>query len=168
MALKIDNPTTYRFNDDITTFFDVEIDDPIRDNDYELLKKEIYKLDIDSEEKANIINSINKLNINISKFKTYEFNLEDFKVMENIDDVAKLTEMATTLDSSEQRATVEAIAQNKDELLSTLRGDLFRTINKEVGNISVKNRTCSSVNSSGTLTGPTFACGTRIYSACPP
>lgn len=81
MALKIDNPTTYRFNDDIATFFDVEIDDPIRDNDYELLKKEIYKLDIDSEEKANIINSINKLNINISKKEQREIikQIEEFK-----------------------------------------------------------------------------------------
>ena len=47
MALRVDNPTNYRFNDNITTFFDLEIDEPIRDNDYELLKKEIYKLDID-------------------------------------------------------------------------------------------------------------------------
>jgi len=39
---------------------------------------------------------------------------------------------------------------------------------REVGKISVKNRTCSSVNSSGTFTGPTFACGTLIYSAWPP
>lgn len=81
MALKVDNPTTYRFNDDIATFFDVEIDEPIRDNDYELLKKEIYKLDIDSEEKANIINSINKLNINISKKEQREIinQIEEFK-----------------------------------------------------------------------------------------
>ena len=81
MALKVDNPKTYRFNDDIATFFDVEIDEPIRDNDYELLKKEIYKLDIDSEEKANIINSINKLNINISKKEQREIikQIEEFK-----------------------------------------------------------------------------------------
>ena len=81
MALKVDNPTTYRFNDDIATFFDVEIDEPIRDNDYELLKKEIYKLDIDSEEKTNIINSINKLNINISKKEQREIikQIEEFK-----------------------------------------------------------------------------------------
>ena len=81
MALRVDNPTNYRFNDNITTFFDLEIDEPIRDNDYELLKKEIYKLDIDSEEKANIINSINKLNINISKKEKREIikQIEEFK-----------------------------------------------------------------------------------------
>ena len=86
MALKVDNPTTYRFNDDIATFFDVEIDEPIRDNDYELLKKEIYKLDIDSEEKANIINSINKLNINISKKEKREIikQIEEFKKTYNL------------------------------------------------------------------------------------
>ena len=39
---------------------------------------------------------------------------------------------------------------------------------KDVGNMSVKNKTCSSVNSSGIFTGPTFACGTLKYSACPP
>ena len=54
MGLKVDNPTTYRFNDDVASFFDVEIGDPIRDNDYEILKKEIYKLDIDSEEKLSL------------------------------------------------------------------------------------------------------------------
>jgi hypothetical protein len=63
MGLKIDNQTTYNFNDDIANYFNLEVSEPIRNNDYEILKKEIYKLDIDSEEKANIINTINKLNI---------------------------------------------------------------------------------------------------------
>lgn len=63
MGLKIDNQTTYNFNDDIANYFNLEVSEPIRNNDYEILKKEIYKLDIDSEKKANIINTINKLNI---------------------------------------------------------------------------------------------------------
>jgi len=67
MGIKVDNPTTYRFNDDVASFFDIEMSEPPRNNDYELLKKEIYKLDIDSEEKANIINSIGKLNTSISQ-----------------------------------------------------------------------------------------------------
>ena len=66
MGLKIDNPTTYRFNEDVTSYFEVEIEDPIIDNDYNLLKQEIYKLDIDYEEKANVINNINKLNTTTS------------------------------------------------------------------------------------------------------
>lgn len=81
MGLKIDNTTTYRLNDDVASYFDIEIGEPIRDNDYELLKKEIYKLDIDSEEKANIINSINKLSITKSKKERNDLTkeIEKFK-----------------------------------------------------------------------------------------
>ena len=81
MGLKVDNPTTYRLNDDIASYFDVEIDDPIRENDYELLKKEIYKLDIDSEEKANIINNINRLSVSNSPKEKRELTkqIEEFK-----------------------------------------------------------------------------------------
>ncbi len=86
MGLKVDNPTTYRFNEDVASYFDIEIGDPIRDNDYELLKKEIYKLDIDSEEKANIINSINKLAITNSPKEKKELTkqIEDFKKLHNL------------------------------------------------------------------------------------
>lgn len=86
MGLKVDNPTTYRFNDDVATFFDVEIGEPIRDNDYEVLKNEIYKLDIDSEEKANIINNINKLSTSISKKEQREITkqIEEFKKVHNL------------------------------------------------------------------------------------
>lgn len=81
MGLKVDNPTTYRFNDDVASFFDIEMSEPPRNNDYELLKKEIYKLDIDSEEKANIINSIGKLNTSISQKEKNDLinKIEQFK-----------------------------------------------------------------------------------------
>jgi hypothetical protein len=81
MGLKIDNQTTYRFNDDVASYFDIEIGEPIRENDYEILKKEIYKLDIDSEEKANIINTINKLSITKSSKEKKDLikQIEDFK-----------------------------------------------------------------------------------------
>jgi hypothetical protein len=81
MGLKINNQTTYKFNDDVANYFNVEIEEPKRDNDYELLKKEIYKLDIDSEEKANIINSINKLSITKSakERKDLTKEIENFK-----------------------------------------------------------------------------------------
>ena len=86
MGLKVDNPTTYRFNDDVANYFDIEIGEPIRDNDYELLKKEIYKLDIDSEEKANIINTINKLSITKSskEKKDLIIQIEEFKKVHNL------------------------------------------------------------------------------------
>ena len=86
MGLKVDNPTTYRFNDDVASYFDIEIGEPIRDNDYELLKKEIYKLDIDAEEKANIINNINKLNTSISKKEKRNLikQIEEFKKNYNL------------------------------------------------------------------------------------
>ena len=81
MGLKIDNQTTYRFNDDVASYFDIEIGEPIRENDYEILKKEIYKLDIDSEEKANIINIINKLSITKSSKERKDLTkeIEKFK-----------------------------------------------------------------------------------------
>lgn len=86
MGLKVDNPTTYRFNDDVASYFDIEIGEPIRDNDYELLKKDIYKLDIDAEEKANIINNINKLNTSISKKEQRDLikQIEEFKRTYNL------------------------------------------------------------------------------------
>jgi hypothetical protein len=86
MGLKVDNPTTYRFNEDVASYFDIEIGESIRDNDYELLKNEIYKLDIDSEEKANIINSINKLAITNSPKEKKELTkqIEDFKKLHNL------------------------------------------------------------------------------------
>lgn len=86
MGQKIDNQTTYRFNEEVASYFDVEIDEPIRDNDYELLKKEIYKLDIDSEEKANIINNINKLSVTKEAKEKRELIkvIEDFKNTYNL------------------------------------------------------------------------------------
>ena len=81
MGLKIDNPTTYRFNDDVASYFDIEMGEPIRTNDYEILKKEIYKLDINAEEKANIINIINKINItkSVKEKRKLITQIEDFK-----------------------------------------------------------------------------------------
>lgn len=86
MGLKVDNPTTYRFNEDVASYFDIEIGEPIRDNDYELLKNKIYKLDIDSEEKANIINRINRLSITNSLKEKKELikQIEEFKKLHNL------------------------------------------------------------------------------------
>ena len=86
MGIKVKNPITYKLGDDIESYFDVEINAPIRDNDYELLKKEIYKLDIDYEEKANIINSISKLSTSISNKEKKELvkQIENFKKLYNL------------------------------------------------------------------------------------
>ena len=86
MGIKVKNPITYKLGDDIESYFDVEINEPIRDNDYELLKKEIYKLDIDYEEKANIINSISKLSTSISNKEKKELvkQIENFKKLYNL------------------------------------------------------------------------------------
>ncbi len=81
MGIKVNKPTSFKLGDDVSSYFDIEISDPIRDNDYEILKKEIYKLDIDYEEKANIINSINKLSISNSPKEKKELikQIENFK-----------------------------------------------------------------------------------------
>lgn len=36
MGIKVDNSTTYRFSDDVASYFDVEINESIRTNDYEV------------------------------------------------------------------------------------------------------------------------------------
>ena len=81
MGLKVDNPNTYRFNDDIANFFDIEMSEPPRNNDYEILKKDIYKLDIDKEEKANIINAISKLSTSTTQKEKNDLikQIEQFK-----------------------------------------------------------------------------------------
>lgn len=86
MGIKVDNSTTYRLSDDVASYFDVEINEPIRTNDYEVLKKEIYKLDIDYEEKANIINIISKLSTTNSNKEKKELikQIENFKNSYNL------------------------------------------------------------------------------------
>ena len=86
MGIKVQNNTTYKFDNEVASYFDIEISELIRDNDYEILKKEIYKLDIDSEEKANIINVINKLSITKSTKdkKDLTRTIEKFKEEHNL------------------------------------------------------------------------------------
>ncbi len=61
MGLTVKNKNNFELSEDISSFFSLPINEPIVD-DYETLKKQIYALKIDSEEKANIINKINSLN----------------------------------------------------------------------------------------------------------
>ena len=60
MGLKIQNYNTYKLSDDVSNFFSVDIDEEKQES-YEDLKMDIYTLDIDSEEKANILNKINSI-----------------------------------------------------------------------------------------------------------
>ena len=60
MGLKIQNYNTYKLSDDVSNFFSVDIDEEKQES-YEDLKMDIYTLDIDSEEKANILNRINSI-----------------------------------------------------------------------------------------------------------
>lgn len=86
MGLKVQNNTTTRFNDDIQKYFNIDIEDSIKKNDYEILKKDIYNLDIDYEEKSNIINMINKISVtkSLKEKNTLIKKIEDFKKTHNL------------------------------------------------------------------------------------
>lgn len=62
MGLTIKNKTSYQLGNNLTEFFSVPLEEPIQNDEYRRLKDDIYKLDIDIEEKADIINKINSLN----------------------------------------------------------------------------------------------------------
>ncbi len=73
MGQTLKNKITYDLSDDAYNFFSIpELDDKKElDYDYKLLRAKIYKIDIDQDEKADIINKINSLTINRS-FKEQE------------------------------------------------------------------------------------------------
>lgn len=86
MALKVKSTTTYNLNDDLANFFSVPVDLPSDDTSIaDNLKKRVYSLDIDTEEKSNLISKINKYNtINSIKEKNklreeIESFLEDYE-----------------------------------------------------------------------------------------
>ena len=62
MGLTVKNQTNYELGDNLTEFFSVNIETAeVAIDAYRRLKDEIFKLDIDVEEKANIIKKINSL-----------------------------------------------------------------------------------------------------------
>lgn len=73
MGQTLKNKITYDLSDDAYNFFSIpELEDKKElDYDYKLLRAKIYKIDIDQDEKADIINKINSLTINKS-FKEKE------------------------------------------------------------------------------------------------
>ena len=60
MGLKIQNKTNYDLSNNVANFFSIDIEEEKQES-FEDLKMNIYTLDIDSEEKANILNKINSI-----------------------------------------------------------------------------------------------------------
>lgn len=87
MGLTIKNKTSYELGNNLTEFFSipVEIDDQ-EESAYSRLKDDIFKLDIDNEEKANIINKINSLSTikNNNEKKKIITEIETFKKEYNL------------------------------------------------------------------------------------
>ena len=83
MGLTIKNKTSYELGNNLTEFFSlpVEIDNQ-EESSYSRLKDDIFKLDIDNEEKANIINKINSLS-------TKKKNSEKKKIITEIENFKK-------------------------------------------------------------------------------
>ena len=71
--------TLFTFDIDQSDSIYVEL--PEDNDDYSKLKNKIYKLNIDKEEKANIINKINQLKTNISNKEKKQIikEIEEFK-----------------------------------------------------------------------------------------
>lgn len=82
MGLTIKNQNNFELGDNLTEFFSVHIDTAeISIDAYRRLKDEIFKLDIDLEEKANIINKINSLSTTINEVEKKKIiaEIESFK-----------------------------------------------------------------------------------------
>lgn len=62
MGLTVKNKTSYALGDNLTEFFSLPIEEEQPTDEYSRLKEDIYSLDIDNEEKANILNCISILN----------------------------------------------------------------------------------------------------------
>lgn len=86
MGLTVKNKTSYELGDNLTEFFSLPIEVPVIQDEYSSLKDDIYKLDIDTEEKANILNKINSLKTTLSMKDRKQVikDIEAFKSEHNI------------------------------------------------------------------------------------
>lgn len=86
MGLTIKNKESYELGNNLTEFFSVPIEVPKNQDEYSRLKDDIYSLDIDNEDKANMINKINSLSTNLSLSKKNQIlkEIEEFKDEYNI------------------------------------------------------------------------------------
>ena len=83
MGLTIKNKTSYELGDNLTEFFTLPLEiDNQEASAYSRLKDDIFEMDIDNEEKANIINKINSLS-------TIQSNAEKKKVIAEIESFKK-------------------------------------------------------------------------------
>ena len=70
------------FDESLNMFFSLPEEEKI--DNYDSLKNKIYKLDIDNEEKANIINKINSINNNYLQKKDILDEIDRFKIKYNL------------------------------------------------------------------------------------
>lgn len=73
---------TDEIDDSISLFFSLPIEEKI--DKYDNLKEKIYELDIDIEEKANIINKINSVNSDFHQKKDILEEIDRFKTKYNL------------------------------------------------------------------------------------
>ena len=87
MALKITKPESLTMSKEVDVYFNLPMDDNILapTEDYEDLKEQIYDLDIDYEEKANMINKIGSLKTK-NDFEKHKIKkeIEEFKKLHNL------------------------------------------------------------------------------------
>ena len=70
--------------ENLENFFSIPIEEEKSSNVYDKIKNKIYKLDIDIEEKANIINKINSLNHSNIKNNHLEKEIDSFIAKYNL------------------------------------------------------------------------------------
>lgn len=86
MGLTVKNKNSYELGNNLTEFFSLPIEETKTSDEYSRLKDDIYTLDIDNEEKANILNKINSLNTTLSASQRRKIikEIETFKNDYNI------------------------------------------------------------------------------------
>lgn len=86
MGLTVKNKNSYELGNNLTEFFSLPLEETKAPDEYSRLKDDIYALDIDNEEKANILNKINSLNTTLSASQKRKIikEIETFKNDYNI------------------------------------------------------------------------------------
>ena len=62
MGLKINNENSYALSDDVSGFFTLPSNVALEEENYDTIRNQIYSMDLDVEEKANILNKISTYN----------------------------------------------------------------------------------------------------------